>query len=142
MWNIFYFQIQKGTLLVSKWGECGDYFGYVQPTYIDWASRPIIFVNQKIFGINKEEFQSWCESKTSYTINRSWTIGLWDSKVVVQKKKKTPFTQQQDLQNLYKAPCIVGSETRISTNETLLRFINFDKRNTFYTIKYFGVVAI
>ena len=51
---LFYFQISRGNLIISKWNDCGMYFAYVQQAYIDWSSRPILFNRtRKIIGATK-----------------------------------------------------------------------------------------
>ena len=47
--------MQRGNLIVSKWGVCGTYFGYVQNSYIEWSSNPIMFnKKKKIIGMHKK----------------------------------------------------------------------------------------
>ena len=47
--------MRKGDLLLADWGDCGAYLGYVQSSYIDWSSMPILFnKKRKIIGIGKQ----------------------------------------------------------------------------------------
>ena len=45
--------MQRGNLIVSKWGECGSYIGYIHQSFIDWSSKPIIFNKGRILGVKK-----------------------------------------------------------------------------------------
>ena len=40
--------------MISKWKDCGSYFGYMKQSCIEWSSNPIIFnKKKKLVGTKK-----------------------------------------------------------------------------------------